>query len=94
LQALMTVRPGVEIRSSTDLSLSADWRLPTLSQAQIAMAPRAAEAALTLRAAGDVQLNASLSTGLRASPSGDGTWLGTSDRAGSIRITAGADATA
>lgn len=91
LMPAMRVRPGVEVRSQADLSLTADWRQPTLTAAQQAAAPNAAEAAVTLRAAGDVKLQASLATGLRESPTNAGEWIGTSARAGAIRIAAGAD---
>jgi len=92
--ALIRVRPGVEVRSNADLTLTSDWRLPTLTNAQIAAAPQAAEAALTLRAAGDVKIKANLSTGLRESPVEAGNWIATSSRAGAIRIAAGADLSA
>jgi len=91
LAATVRVRAGVEVQNTGDIVLSADWRLPTLSNAQIAAAPNAAEAALTLRATGDVKLQSSLATGLRESPTVAGTWVATSSRAGAIRIAAGAD---
>jgi hypothetical protein len=94
LQASVRVRAGVEVQAAGDLSLAADWRLPTLSAAQLAAAPNAAEAALTLRAAGDVKLASTLSTGLRESPTATGEWVATSSRAGALRVVAGADLTA
>lgn len=93
-QAMVRVLAGVEVQSAGDLTLSTDWRLPTLTNAQFAAAPNAAEAALTLRAAGSVKLQASLSTGLRESPAAAGQWVATSSRAGDLRIVAGADTSA
>lgn len=93
-QATVRVRAGVEVQSGGDLALTADWRLPTLTNAQRAAAPNAGEAALTLRAAGSVKLQASLSTGLRESPAAAGQWVATSALAGDLRIVAGADTTA
>ncbi len=91
LAPTVRVRAGVEIQGPGELTLTTHWRLPTLSAAQQAAAPQAAEAALTLRAAGDVNLQASLSTGLRESPMAPGQWMATSTRAGALRIVAGAD---
>ncbi|MCV2354909.1 filamentous hemagglutinin family protein [Paucibacter sp. B2R-40] len=91
LKRILLVRPGVEIRAAEDLKLQDNWAMPVLSKAQIQQAPHAGEAAITLRAAGDLLLQADLSTGLRPSPIEGQGLIGTSERAGSIRLVAGAD---
>ena len=87
----LIVRPGLEVRSSGDLRLQSDWTQPTLTQAQLLAVPQAGEATITLRAAGDLLVQASLSTGFRPSPVEGAGLVGTSTRAGSIRLVAGAD---
>lgn len=90
------VRPGAEVRSSTNLSVVGDWALPSAS-AVSATDPmvQAGGLALTLRAEGQLNLGGSLSAGF--SPGLDGaaitSWAPTDARAGDIRLHAGGDLT-
>lgn len=78
------MRPGVEVRSSGDLTLSNDWDLRTARY-------NGEPGVLTLRAAGDVKLNNSLSDGF-SSAATTGTLLLSGSESWTYRIVAGADA--
>ena len=78
---LFHVRPGVEVRSNGDLTLASDWNLAPLRAG-------GEPGVLTLRAAGHILLNNSLSDGFSSAAS-NGT-LQTTD-SWSYRVVAGAD---
>jgi len=75
------LRPGVEIRSSGDLALDADWNLYSANR------PGGEAGVLTLRAVGDLKLNKNLSDGFATAtqfnPMAGPSW--------SYRLVAGAD---
>ncbi len=74
LAGLLKVRPGVEIRSNTSLTLQNDWNMLAFGGAgQILDRPGGAAMALTLRAQGDLNLTHSLSDGFRNNANGGGT---------------------
>jgi filamentous hemagglutinin family protein len=81
--------PGIEIRSASDLTLAADWNL--LNWRTSAGAP----GALTLRAAGDLAINANLSDAVTEGVGIIGLPLTTlsTDDSWSYRLVAGADLT-
>ena len=78
------LRAGIEFRSSGDMTLAADWDLHTLR-------PGGGPGYLTLRAAGNLSLNKSLSDGFSSAGLG-GSLL--ADRSWSYRLAAGADLSA
>ena len=88
------LRPGVEVRSSRALEVSVPWALPAAEGG--ATGPAAAGgASLVLRAAGNLQVSGSISSGFEA-PFGDTSadprlWTPAAGSAGSIRLVAGAD---
>jgi filamentous hemagglutinin len=79
------LRPGVEVRATGNLTLSQDWNLNPLRYGGEA-------GVLTLRAAGDLRLNANLSDGFSTATSAG--LLQTSTRGWSYRLVAGADPSA
>jgi filamentous hemagglutinin family protein len=82
------IQPGIEIRSTGNLALAADWNLfPWRFGGQ--------PGALTLRAAGDLVFNASLSDGFQALTGNDGFRLSTiaPTESWSYRLVGGANAT-
>jgi hypothetical protein len=84
------VRPAIEVRSSGDLTVAADWALPTALN-DTAGAVQAGGASLRLVAAGQVNVNGSLSAGFAAPVDGAAArlWTPTTEAAGDIRIEAG-----
>lgn len=78
------LRAGIELRSSGDMTLATDWDLHTLR-------PGGGPGYLTLRAAGNLMLNRSLSDGFSSAGLG-GVLL--ADRSWSYRLVAGADLSA
>jgi hypothetical protein len=68
LAGVLSVRPGVEVRSQGQLRLQGDWNLLAVDEAgNTAPRPGAVPTTLTLRAAGDLVLDHSISDGLRNS---------------------------
>lgn len=86
------VRPAIEVRSSGDLTVSADWVLPSALNASEGPV-QAGDASLRLVAAGQVNIHGSLSTGFTPPQEGAATRLLTPTAAagGDIRIEAGSD---
>ena len=88
------VRPGAEIRSSGDLTLTSDWTLPSAtSQGPVDGPVRVGGLALSLKAAGRLVLERSLSSGFEAPFDGANptAWVPTDGLAGAIRLQSGAD---
>lgn len=88
----VVVRSGIEVRASGDLRVSADWNLPT-TQPLRATAPHAGDTSLTIRAAGNLLVDHSVSAGFVRNPI-DTADLADSERGGSITLVAGADLSA
>ncbi len=83
------VRAGVEVRSPGELTLASDW------QGSAGQSPTLPSPAITLRAAGQLTITHSLSTGLAPVSDQIGAALapvtGSTAAAGALRLTAGAD---
>jgi len=82
--ASLDVVPGIEIQSAGDLELDSDW---DLSQWRFNGLP----GVLTLRAAGNITFNASLSDGFTGTTGYDAFRLTATDKSWSYHLTAGAD---
>jgi hypothetical protein len=83
--AAFVLRPGVEVRAAGDLTLSQDWNLNPLRYG-------GEGGVLTLRAAGNLRLNANLSDGFSTATTAG--LLQSAARGWDYRLTAGADLTA
>ncbi|MBT9487965.1 MAG: filamentous hemagglutinin family protein [Rubrivivax sp.] len=86
------VRPAIEVRSSGDLTVAADWALPSALN-DTAGPVQAGGASLRLVAAGHVNVNGSLSAGFAPPQEGAANrlWTPTAEAGGDIRIEAGGD---
>ena len=85
------MRPGIEVRSSGDLRIAADWSLPAATAEVRATAPHAGDASLTLRAGGDLHVSYAVTSGFDRAGEFEPLPVAVSDRGGSLRAIAGAD---
>ena len=87
------LRPDVEVRSAGTLTVGTAWALPAAEGAAGSAAVRAGGASLTLRAAGDLKILGSITSGLVAPPDSNGaavsTWVPEDRAAGHLRFSAG-----